>query len=111
MQKEFIVVDFDIKVVEEAKLEDIPIILGNAAQKDVLRHLNIEKSKAAIIAIENQFNLRLIIEAILSINKNINIVAKADDEFIEDEMLEYNLKHIVNQARLVSEILVKEAIK
>ena len=110
MGVEYVVIDFDTKIVEEAKLDEIPIIFGNAAQQNVLKHLNIEKSSAVILAIENEFNLELVAHALNGIGKKLNIVAKANDEFLAHEMQLLNINHIVNASDTISKILVEEAL-
>jgi CPA2 family monovalent cation:H+ antiporter-2 len=110
MDIKYIVVDFDIKIVEDAQKEGIPIIFGNSAQQDVLKHLNIEKSIAAIVAIENLHNLHLVLNSIYSLNKNINIVTKVNDEESIELLQEYNLKHILNSSDEISRILIDEAM-
>jgi CPA2 family monovalent cation:H+ antiporter-2 len=110
MAIKYIVIDFDIKIVEEAQKDGIPIIFGNSAQQDVLRHLNIEKSIATIIAIENPHNLRLVVNSVNSLNKNINIVTKVNDEESKENISDLNLKHVVNSSEEIATILINEAM-
>jgi CPA2 family monovalent cation:H+ antiporter-2 len=106
----YIVVEFDIKIVEDAQKNGIPIIFGNSAQQDVLKHLNIEKSIAAIVAIENPHNMHLVVNSIYTLNKDINIVTKVNDENSMDLLKDYKLKHILNSSDEISKILIDEAM-
>ncbi len=106
----YIIIEHDIKLVEEAKKEGKNIVFGNAAQEIVLEKLDIKKASSVIVAIDNFPKLKMVVETIHGINPKIDIVAKVEN-LQEKEMLgDFNLKHVVSNSQVMADLLVDEAL-
>jgi CPA2 family monovalent cation:H+ antiporter-2 len=105
-----VVIEHDMKLVQEGQKEGEIIYFGNAAQKDVLEHFNASKSIATIVAIENDHKMRLVCEAISHLNEYINIVVKVKDSKSMKALEGIDIKHIVNSSEEISKILIDEAL-
>jgi CPA2 family monovalent cation:H+ antiporter-2 len=105
-----VVIEHDIKLVELGQANSEAIFMGNAAQRDFLEHLNVSKSVATIVAIENDHKMRLVCEAINSINTDINVVVKVENSASMQILDGLDIKHIVNSSDEISRILIDEAL-
>jgi len=106
----YIIIEHDLKLVEQAKRAKRNIILGNATQVSLLEKLNIHKASAVIVAIDNFQKLHLIIDTIMSISKEIDIIAKVANKQEQELLEEYNLRHVLNRAEIMAQIIVDEAL-
>ena len=106
----YIIIEHDIKIVEEAKKENKNIIFGNATQISLLNALNIKEASSVILAIDKFKKLQMVINTINSISKDIDIVAKVSNQDEYDILKEYNIKHILNRSEVMSNILLQEAL-
>jgi CPA2 family monovalent cation:H+ antiporter-2 len=105
-----IVIEHDVKLVELGKANGEVIYMGNAAQRDFLEHLNVAKSIATIVAIENDHTMRLVCEAINAVDENINVVVKVENSASAEILEDLHIKHIVNSSDKISDILIDEAL-
>jgi len=106
----YIIIEHDIKLVEQAKRAKRNIILGNATQISLLEKLNIYKASSVIVAIDNFQKLHLVIDTIKSMSRDIDVIAKVANKKEQDVLKEYNLKHVLNRADIMANILVEEAL-
>ncbi len=107
----YVIIEHDIKLVEEAKKDNKNIIFGNATQISLLNALNIKEASSVILAIEKFKKLQMVIDTINSIDKNIAIIAKVSNQDEYDILKEYNIKHVLNRSEVMSDILLQEALK
>jgi CPA2 family monovalent cation:H+ antiporter-2 len=87
------------------------VFFGNAASKRLLSSLDIKNATAVIIAIDNDEKIRLICEAIQSIDERIDIVLKVSDRRQIEQLLDLPIKSFVNQNETVAKLLVDQALK
>jgi len=106
----YIIIEHDIKLVEQAKEADLNIMLGNAAQISLLEKLNVRKASGVIVAIDNFHKLHLVIDTIKSISQDIDVIAKVANKKEYDVLAQYKLKHVLNRADIMSDIIVQEAL-
>ncbi|KIM06786.1 MAG: hypothetical protein KU38_11840 [Sulfurovum sp. FS08-3] len=106
----YIIIEHDLKLVEQAKRAKRNIILGNATQISLLEKLNIHKASAVIVAIDNFQKLHLVIDTITSISKEIDIIVKVANKQEQELLQEYNLKHVLDRADIMAQIIVDEAL-
>ena len=81
--------DVEVSNVNRARAMDIPAILGNANNAEVLAALCPQSATAAIVAIPNSLEAGEIIEALRAFNPSLSIVARAHSEAA--------LKHYLSQ--------------
>ena len=107
----YVIVEHDSSLVEEAKKANHPVVLANAAQKEVLEALNIKDSLAVMVAVSNTKKLRLICENISSFDADINSIVKVNNDSHEQIIKDLNISHIVNQSKEMTKLLMEEAVK
>jgi len=105
-----VIVEHDIRLVEEARKNHKNIVFGNAAQEHVLRGLDIEDASSIIVAIDNFPKLRMVIEIVHAINPNIEIIASVANELERELLADFNIKHIVSKSEVISDLIVQEAL-
>ncbi|RUM55435.1 MAG: sodium:proton exchanger [Nautilia sp.] len=86
----YVIIDNQIENVREGIKEGIAIIFGNAANKHILESLNIKEAKNVIITTQNENDIHLISENILSLNPNIKIIVISDETSSEKKYYEEN---------------------
>lgn len=110
LDEKYLIVENDIYLASLAKLKHEPIFFGNAAQKNILKNLNITTCKAIIVAIDNEKNLRLICENIDSFNKPIDTIVKISDDEEQKLLEDFHVKHILNENEEIAKSLIDEAL-
>jgi len=105
----YVILEHDIKLVDNAiKNGEESIFLANAGRKGVLEHFCIRNSKAVVVTINNEHQMRLICENINSFNLDINTIVKVKNSS-EAKVLEgLNIKNIVVTQDIISDILVEK---
>ncbi len=107
----YVIVEQNIKTVEDARKQGKPIIFGNAAQKHILEALNIYESSSVVISLGNSEKLYLVCEAIRELSQNIKTVVKVNS-FQEKQMLmELGLSHIIVETEQTALGMYKEALQ
>lgn len=111
MNVNYLVLEHDINLVKLGQSRGEPVYFGNAAEKSILQNAFVERSKAVIVAINNEKKLILLCEVLKSFNAPIKIVAKASD-YDEKKLLKaLEVKHIVNEGREAAKALLKVAME
>jgi CPA2 family monovalent cation:H+ antiporter-2 len=105
-----VIVEHDIKLVEEAKKNHKNIVFGNAAQEHVLKGLDIESASGIIIAIDNFPKLQMVVEMVHTINPHIDIIASVANEMEREILADFKLKHVVSKSEVMSDLIVEEAL-
>ena len=106
----YVIVEHSIELVNLAQKEDEPIILANAAQKSTLEAVQVRKSAAVIVAIENENKIRLMCEALTDFQDHINIVVKVANKDQEDMIADLKVNHVVNESREMADILIEQIL-
>ena len=88
----YLIVEGNEAKVECAKKDNQPIILGNATQSNILEYLHIDKARSIFISISNPRKLINVCKAVRTINKNIKIIAKVNNN-VDKIMLETEFLH------------------
>lgn len=107
----YVAIEHDRSLVEQGHERGDSVFFGNAASKTLLNALDIKNAIAVIIAIDNDEKIRLICEAIHSIDIDIDIILKVSDRRHIEELSDLPIKSFVNQNELTAKILVDKALK
>lgn len=108
---EFIAIEYDIKNVQDAQKEGLPVVYGNAAKKDILKSINIEEASSIIISIGNSKKLNHICEVVHELAQDKKTVIKVN-KFEEKEALErFNFSHIIVETEKTANAMYDEAMK
>ena len=73
----FIAIDYNFHEVEHAKKEGIPIVYGDPADIDVLKHVQIERARAIVIAIPSRHDQEVLILNAIKLNSDVTIISRA----------------------------------
>jgi CPA2 family monovalent cation:H+ antiporter-2 len=93
--KKFIAIEYDIQTVKDAQRDNLPVIYGNGAKKDVLKAVHIDHATAVIISIGNSKKLHHICKVVSELAHDKKTIVKVD-RYEEKEILEnLNFSHII----------------
>jgi CPA2 family monovalent cation:H+ antiporter-2 len=106
--KEYFIIEHNLKYFEEGKEHNEPILFGNAVHKHILESVKIKRASAIIVAIDNPEKLHLICEVIDDLTKNIKTIVKVIKCSEKESLAQLHLKHIIVQNSEVARALVKE---
>lgn len=107
----FIVIEGDIKTVQDAQKLNEPVIFGNAGQKRILESVNIKEASSVIVAISNHRKLNLICETINDLTHNSKTIVKVDNYKEKESLSDLNLSHIIVETEETAMAMVEEALR
>jgi CPA2 family monovalent cation:H+ antiporter-2 len=108
---EFIAIENDIKTVKDAQKEGLPVIYGNAAKKDILKSVHIDKASSVIIALGNSKKLNHICEVVHDMAQDKKTIVKVNKYEEQEDLAKLNLSHIIVETEKTAEAMYEEAIK
>lgn len=85
-KKAFVVIEKNKDVEERLKLDNIPYIIGNANEDEVLMQAGIDRASNFISALPNDADNLFVVLSTRQINKNINIISRASNESSYDKL-------------------------
>jgi CPA2 family monovalent cation:H+ antiporter-2 len=101
--QEYIIIEHNLKLYQLGKDKDEPIVFGNAVQKHILNSVNITKSSAVIVAINNLDILHIVCESIDELTHNsktiVTVQTEKEKEFLEGLHLEHIIVGSTEMAR------------
>lgn len=106
----YIILEHSMNFVNLGRERNEPIILANASRVDTLEAVGIRESVAVIVAIDNASKLRLICEAISSIDSDINTVVKVANKSHQEIIDGFKINHIINESEEIAKILIDEVL-
>ena len=108
---EYIAIESDIKIVEDAQKLGLPVIFGNASQKSILISIHVRDARAVIISIGNSRKLSIICEVVNELTINRKTVVKVN-RFEEQTALEkFNFSHVIVETEKTATAMFDEAMK
>jgi CPA2 family monovalent cation:H+ antiporter-2 len=109
--EDFIIISDNLKHVLLARKIGLMAYFGHLNKLPVLESLAVDKAKSIIITMNNEYNKRLISEAILEYCENANIIVKIDSADERKKMKDLSRLEFVDASSEVSNLLVKHALK
>jgi len=106
----YVILEHNVKFYQEGKDAGEPIIFGNAAQKHILNSLNITKSSAVIVAVNNPEILHLICEAVGDLTKNSKTIVNVTTEEEKQSLQNLHLEHIIVATNQIAKAVVDEVL-
>ncbi|MEA3553218.1 MAG: cation:proton antiporter [Campylobacterota bacterium] len=108
---EFVAIEGDIEIVKAAQKTNMPVIFGNASQKNILESINIKDASSVIISIGNSQKLNHICEVVNDLTHNTKTIVKVN-RFEEKELLsKLNLSHVIVETENTALAMYNEALK
>ncbi|MEA3314562.1 MAG: NAD-binding protein [Campylobacterota bacterium] len=110
VKQKFIIIDYDDKAFEHIKSQKILAIKGDATDPAFLLSVGINRGASAIVALTNNdaVNLSIILTA-RSYNKDIKIIARANDNRVKNKLLLAGANEIIS-ANSIASIVAAEYI-
>ncbi len=106
-----VVIESNTKKAELCREIGVRVIIGDATSSKVLKEAGIERAKAiAIVMDDDAKNLFCVITA-KSLNKNIEIATRSNDELIKDKFKDAGANFIAAPNKSTSDELFREIIK
>jgi len=107
----YVAIEHDRQHVKTGQDRGDIVLFGNAASKTMLDSLYIKDATAVIIAIDNDEKIRLICEAIRSIDKTISIIVKITHTAQVEDFSDLEIDGFINENEIVAEKLVEKATR
>jgi len=108
---EFIAIEADIKTVKDARAKGLPVIFGNAAQKEILESVNIKEAQAVIISIGNSQKLYHTCQVVNELTENAKTIVRVDRVEEKEALADLNLSHIIVETDKTAIAMFDEVIK
>jgi CPA2 family monovalent cation:H+ antiporter-2 len=106
----YVAVEFQKQLVDLARAKGHNIIIGNAAQKSILKKCGVLECISVIVAIDDEKIATLICQRIYSISMAINVVVKSSHQKAFTMLRNNEATHIVDEHEELSKLLVDYAI-
>ena len=106
----FVIVDNSPKHIQEANAKGREAYLGDASKASILRALNVENASSVIVTLDNIEKKRLICEAVLKYNKNVNLVVKVTSLEEKQKLEDLDISFIVDGKLEVARVLVDRMV-
>ena len=107
----YVAIEHDRQHVKTGQDRGDIVFFGNAASKTMLNSLYIKDATAVIIAIDNDEKIRLICEAIRSIDKTISIIVKITHTSQIEDFKDLAIDGFINENEIVAKKLVEKATR
>lgn len=108
--QKYVILEHNVKFYQIGKDRGEPIVFGNAAQRHILNSLNITKSSAVIVAVNNPEVLYLICEAVRELTHNSKTIVTVTTETEKEHLRGLNLEHIVVATNQIAKAVVDEVM-
>ncbi len=107
---EYILIEHDLKLYEEALENNEPVFFGNAAQRLVLESINIKDAAGVVITLHNLEKIRLIAQAVIDMAPKAHIVARVRDEQERESLKECKIDTVFSTVDVLSKVMTKEIL-
>ncbi len=105
---QYLIIEHDLKLYEEALAANEPVFFGNAAQRPVLESAQVGKSCAVVITFHNLEKIRLVAHAIRDMAPDVHIVARVRDKKEKESLEEAGIGEIIVTTEVLSEAIVQK---
>jgi voltage-gated potassium channel len=85
-KKSFVVIEKNRDVEERLRLDNVPYIIGNANEDEVLMQAGVDRASNFISALPNDADNLFVVLSTRQINKNIHIISRASNESSYDKL-------------------------
>ncbi len=107
----FVAIEGDIKSVKDAQKQNLPVIFGNASQKNILESVHIRDAASVIISIGNSQKLHHICQSVNELTNNTKTIVKVNKHEEKELLEDLNLSRIVVKTEKTATAMFDEAMK
>ena len=79
-EKPFVVIEKDRDIIDKHQSEQVPFVIGNANEDDILFQAGIDRADTLISALPNDADNLFVVLSARQINENMNIISRASQE-------------------------------
>jgi CPA2 family monovalent cation:H+ antiporter-2 len=108
--QKYVILEHNVKLYQIGKDMGEPIVFGNAAQRHILNSLNITKSSAVIVAVNNPEVLYLICEAVGELTHNTKTIVTVTTESEKEHLKDLELEHVIVATNQIAKAVVDEVM-
>jgi len=105
---QYLIIEHDLTLYEEALKANEPVFFGNAAQRSVLEQLGVKKSCAVVITFHNLEKIRLVAQAVLDLAPHAYLVARVRDEKEQQALKEAHIHDVVVTTEVLSAAMIEK---
>ncbi len=102
----YLVLEHDYRLVEEARERNEAILLANAADRQILRQVGIDRACAVIVAIENPAKTRMVVDAVSSLAPRAQTVVAVRNESQKRIIETFPVTTVLSTSEIVSEAIL-----
>jgi CPA2 family monovalent cation:H+ antiporter-2 len=106
----YLCIEGQYKKVEEGIEHGHAVMLGNAAQPDILEKAGIHDASAVIVATNREIGMRLIAEAVLDTRPDINLVLKTNHLMTPGLFDDLNVRNVVDEYAEAARLMIEHAV-
>ena len=85
-KKSFVVIEKDKELLERLQTDNVPYVIGNANEDDILMQAGVDRAACFISALPSDADNLFVVLSTRQINKNINIISRASQESSYEEL-------------------------
>lgn len=105
---EFVVIELEDNKVRELHDKGYAVVHGDATSSTVLEEASIGTAKAVAIVMDNDAKDLFSILTVRSINKDVFIATRANDEFLREKLIEAGADYVIMPQKSASKEILKE---
>ncbi len=106
----FVIIEQDFRRFEKSKNAGYPVIYGDAAQETVLQTSNLDSARLMIITIPLITTAREIVSFAMRVNRDIRIIARADELSSVRELFDMNIFEVVQPEFEASLEIIRQSL-
>ncbi len=105
---EYVLIEHDLLLYEEAVANNEPAFFGNAAQRAVLESLDLKYACAVVITFHNLEKIRLVTQSVLDLAPHAHIVARVRDEREAQVLRDLQIKSLVITTKTLASKMIDQ---
>lgn len=91
----YVVVDYDLGVVNKLRDSGVDVVYGDPSDIDVLDYAEVDKAQSVVVAVADRHSQEMIIENSLKLNPRVNIICRSHFEEDKNKLLTLGAKSVV----------------
>lgn len=105
---DFIVIEQDEAKARELREKGYKVVHGDATSSTVLKEASLETAKAVAVVMDNDAKDLFAILTARSVNKDVFIATRANDEFLREKLIEAGADYVIMPQKSASKEILKE---
>ncbi len=107
----FVVIDIDPHIADYCQRREVPYIIGDATDDEVLRQAGIERARGLVAALDTDADNLFVVISARSLNPDLMIVARAINENVERKFLQAGADRVVSPYTMAGHRIVSLLVR